>query len=186
MYYGNQAVSVHLRAVRRRGLVGAPPSSIGKFGGDTDNWMWPRHTGDFSLFRIYAGKDNKPAAYSPENVPYRPKRHFTISTAGVEEGEFHDDLRPSRRQYARVLLLRTDASSTTPPRTPPTRPTDDRPPTTGRPADRPYDYYLRPPTTDGRTGRTAGRFRTVRTGNLPLTRNPYPNRLNPVPVNPDR
>ena len=69
-------------------MVFAPPSSVGKFGGDTDNWMWPRHTGDFSLFRIYAGKDNKPAAYSPENVPYRPKRHFTISTAGVEEGDF--------------------------------------------------------------------------------------------------
>ena len=69
-------------------LVGAPPMSIGKFGGDTDNWMWPRHTGDFSVFRIYAGKDNKPAPYSKENVPYRPKRHFTIATGGVEEGDF--------------------------------------------------------------------------------------------------
>ncbi|HQR01943.1 MAG TPA: S46 family peptidase, partial [Ferruginibacter sp.] len=53
-------------------LVGAPPSSIGNYGKDTDNWMWPRHTGDFSMFRIYAGKDNKPAAYSPDNVPYKP------------------------------------------------------------------------------------------------------------------
>lgn len=69
-------------------LAGAPPSSIGNFGGDTDNWMWPRHTGDFSLFRIYAGKDNKPAAYSPDNVPYRPKKHFTISLKGVKEGDF--------------------------------------------------------------------------------------------------
>jgi hypothetical protein len=69
-------------------LAGAPPSSIGNFGGDTDNWMWPRHTGDFSLFRIYAGKDNKPAAYSPDNVPYRPKKHFTISLQGVKEGDF--------------------------------------------------------------------------------------------------
>ncbi len=69
-------------------LVGAPPSSIGNFGGDTDNWMWPRHTGDFSLFRVYAGKDNRPADYSPENVPYRPRRHFRISTAGVDEGDF--------------------------------------------------------------------------------------------------
>lgn len=69
-------------------LAGAPPSSIGNFGGDTDNWMWPRHTGDFSLFRIYAGKDNKPAEYSPDNVPYKPKKHFTISLRGVNEGDF--------------------------------------------------------------------------------------------------
>ncbi len=69
-------------------LAGAPPSSIGNFGGDTDNWMWPRHTGDFSLFRIYAGKDNKPAAYSPDNVPYQPKKHFTISLKGVKEDDF--------------------------------------------------------------------------------------------------
>ncbi|SMO73801.1 Peptidase S46 [Saccharicrinis carchari] len=69
-------------------LVGAPPSAIGKFGGDTDNWMWPRHTGDFSLFRIYADKDNKPAAYSEDNVPYKPLKHFPISLKGVEEGDF--------------------------------------------------------------------------------------------------
>lgn len=69
-------------------LVGAPPSAIGKFGGDTDNWMWPRHTGDFSLFRIYAGKDNKPAEYSTDNVPYKPKKYFPISVKGVEEGDF--------------------------------------------------------------------------------------------------
>ncbi|HMO31392.1 MAG TPA: S46 family peptidase [Lacibacter sp.] len=69
-------------------LVGAPPSSIGNFGKDTDNWMWPRHTGDFSLFRIYAGKDNKPAAYSPDNVPYVPRRSLAISLQGVREGDF--------------------------------------------------------------------------------------------------
>lgn len=69
-------------------LVGAPPGSIGKFGGDTDNWVWPRHTGDFSLFRIYAGKDNKPAPYSKENVPYTPKKYLPVSTAGVKEGDF--------------------------------------------------------------------------------------------------
>jgi hypothetical protein len=69
-------------------LVGAPPSSIGNFGKDTDNWMWPRHTGDFSLFRIYAGKDNKPAEYSPENVPYKPKRSLNISLDGVAENDF--------------------------------------------------------------------------------------------------
>ena len=69
-------------------FVGAPPSSIGKFGADTDNWMWPRHTGDFSIFRIYADKDNNPAAYSPDNVPYKPKKYFHISAKGVQEGDF--------------------------------------------------------------------------------------------------
>ena len=69
-------------------LVGAPPSAIGNFGKDTDNWMWPRHTGDFSMFRIYAGKDNKPADYSPDNVPYVPKKSLTISLNGVKEGDF--------------------------------------------------------------------------------------------------
>jgi hypothetical protein len=69
-------------------LVGAPPSDIGKFGADTDNWMWPRHTGDFSLFRIYAGPDNKPAAYSPDNKPFKPKRSLTINTKGLKEGDF--------------------------------------------------------------------------------------------------
>ena len=69
-------------------LVGAPPSSIGKFGSDTDNWMWPRHTGDFSIFRIYADKDNKPAEYSEDNVPYQTNRHLSISTQGVKPGDF--------------------------------------------------------------------------------------------------
>ncbi|MBI9033159.1 MAG: S46 family peptidase [Bacteroidales bacterium] len=69
-------------------LVGAPPSNIGKFGGDTDNWVWPRHTGDFSVFRIYADKDNKPAKYSKDNVPYTPKRHLEVSLKGVEKDDF--------------------------------------------------------------------------------------------------
>jgi len=69
-------------------MVGAPPSSIGKFGADTDNWIWPRHTGDFSLFRIYADKDNKPAKYSPDNVPYKPKHHLPISIKDLEKGDF--------------------------------------------------------------------------------------------------
>ena len=69
-------------------LVGAPPESIGKFGGDTDNWMWPRHTGDFSLFRVYGDKDGKPAKYSPDNVPLRPKHHLPISLDGVQENDF--------------------------------------------------------------------------------------------------
>ena len=69
-------------------FVGAPPSSIGKFGADTDNWMWPRHTGDFSMFRVYADKDNNPAEYSPENVPLKAKNHLKISLAGVKEGDY--------------------------------------------------------------------------------------------------
>ena len=69
-------------------LVGAPPSSIGNFGKDTDNWMWPRHTGDFSMFRIYADKNNKPASFSPDNVPYTPKRSLKISLDGLKEGDF--------------------------------------------------------------------------------------------------
>ena len=69
-------------------LVGTPPSSIGKFGGDTDNWMWPRHTGDFSIFRVYAGKDNRPAEYSEENVPYQAEKWLDISLDGIEEGDF--------------------------------------------------------------------------------------------------
>ena len=69
-------------------LVGAPPSSIGKFGSDTDNWVWPRHTGDFSMFRIYADKDNRPAKYSKNNVPYTPKHFLPVSLDGVSEGDF--------------------------------------------------------------------------------------------------
>lgn len=69
-------------------LVGAPPSSIGNYGKDTDNWMWPRHTGDFSMFRIYADKNNKPAAFSADNVPYKPKRALNISLDGIKEGDF--------------------------------------------------------------------------------------------------
>jgi hypothetical protein len=69
-------------------LVGTPPESIGKFGSDTDNWVWPRHTGDFSIFRIYADKNNKPADYSPDNVPYKPKHFLPISLDGIEEGDF--------------------------------------------------------------------------------------------------
>lgn len=69
-------------------LVGAPPSSIGKFGGDTDNWMWPRHTGDFSILRVYTAPDGSPASYSPNNVPLKPKHHLPISLKGVEDGDF--------------------------------------------------------------------------------------------------
>ena len=88
LYYGNQYFLFLYREYPDVRLVGAPPSSIGKFGGDTDHWMWPRHTGDFSIFRIYADKDNNPAPYSQDNVPYQPKKYFRISTKGVQEGDF--------------------------------------------------------------------------------------------------
>ena len=88
IYYGNQYFLFVYKVYTDVRLVGAPPSSIGKFGGDTDNWMWPRHTGDFSLFRVYAGADNEPAPYSEENVPYKPKRFFKVNAKGISEGDF--------------------------------------------------------------------------------------------------
>lgn len=88
LYYGNQYFLFVYEVFEDVRLVFAPPSAVGKFGGDTDNWMWPRHTGDFSIFRIYAGKDNKPAKFSPDNVPYVPKKSFTISLKGMKEGDF--------------------------------------------------------------------------------------------------
>lgn len=69
-------------------LVGAPPSAIGKFGGDTDNWMWPRHTGDFAFFRVYSAPDGTPADYSPDNIPFHPKKHLNISLTGVKENDY--------------------------------------------------------------------------------------------------
>lgn len=87
-FNGNQYFMSVFRIYRDVRLVGAPPSAIGKFGGDTDNWSWPRHTGDFAFLRIYAGQDNEPAPYSPENVPYRPATHFKIATQGAKEGDF--------------------------------------------------------------------------------------------------
>ncbi len=87
-YYGNQYLLFVTQEYKDIRLVGAPPSSIGKFGGDTDNWMWPRHTGDFAVFRIYADKNNNPADYSEENIPYKPKKSLKISLKGVKEGDF--------------------------------------------------------------------------------------------------
>ena len=87
-YYGNQYFMYVNEVFTDVRMVGTPPSNIGKFGGDTDNWMWPRHTGDFSVFRVYAGKDNKPADYSADNQPYKPLQHLTISLKGVEENDF--------------------------------------------------------------------------------------------------
>ena len=88
MYAGNAYYAFLAETYRDVRLVGAPPQSIGKFGSDTDNWVYPRHTGDFSIFRIYADKDNKPAEYSKDNVPYTPKHHLPISIKGIEEGDF--------------------------------------------------------------------------------------------------
>ncbi|WP_375437734.1 S46 family peptidase, partial [uncultured Hymenobacter sp.] len=87
-YNGNEYYLFLTEVFQDVRLVGAPPSSIGKFGGDTDNWAWPRHTGDFSVFRIYAGPDNKPAPYSKDNVPFKPRHHLPISLAGVQPGDF--------------------------------------------------------------------------------------------------
>jgi len=87
-FYGNEFYMIVTETFNDVRLVGAPPSSIGKFGGDTDNWMWPRHTGDFSMFRIYAGKDNMPAEISDENIPFTPRHSLPISIDGVKENDF--------------------------------------------------------------------------------------------------
>ncbi len=87
-FYGNQYYLFVTETYRDIRLVGAPPASIGSFGKDTDNWVWPRHTGDFSLFRIYADRNNRPAEYSPDNVPFVPRHFLPISLDGVEEGDF--------------------------------------------------------------------------------------------------
>lgn len=85
---GNQFFAFVIETFRDIRLVGTPPSSIGKFGGETDNWMWPRHTGDFSVFRIYADKDNNPADYSKDNVPYKAEKYLKLSLKGYQEGDF--------------------------------------------------------------------------------------------------
>jgi hypothetical protein len=87
-YGGNDFYILTYETFKDVRLVGAPPSSIGKFGGDTDNWMWPRHTGDFALYRIYCAPDGKPADYSVENIPYKPKHHLPIQLDGVENGDY--------------------------------------------------------------------------------------------------
>ena len=87
-YDNNVAYLIVYKTYRDIRFVGAPPSSIGKFGADTDNWMWPRHTGDFSMFRVYADKDNNPADYSKDNVPYTPKQHLKISLKGINAGDY--------------------------------------------------------------------------------------------------
>jgi hypothetical protein len=88
MFEGNEFYLFHYKTYRDVRLVGTPPSAIGKFGGDTDNWMWPRHTGDFSMFRVYTGPDGEPADYATTNIPFKPKHHFPVSLQGVKEGDF--------------------------------------------------------------------------------------------------
>jgi len=115
MFKGNQYfVFVYEKFTDIR-LVGTPPQNVGKFGGDTDNWMWPRHTGDFSLFRIYANKDNKPAAYSSDNVPYKPKHHLPVSLKGVKENDFAMILgfpgRTNRYEFADAVQLSLDETN---------------------------------------------------------------------------
>ncbi|MFM7016698.1 MAG: S46 family peptidase [Bacteroidota bacterium] len=112
-FSGNEFYLITTETFKDIRMVGAPPSSIGKFGGDADNWMWPRHTGDFSLFRIYANKDNKPAAYSEENVPFIPRAALSINIGGVQEGDFTMVYGfPGRTQeyissYAEEMILKT-------------------------------------------------------------------------------
>ena len=88
MFKGNQYIMYVYKTYRDIRLVGAPPESVGKFGGDTDNWEWPRHTGDFSIFRVYATKDGKPADFSKENVPLKPKWSLPVSIKGIKDGDF--------------------------------------------------------------------------------------------------
>jgi V8-like Glu-specific endopeptidase len=88
LFHGNQYFVYVYQVFKDVRLVGAPPSSVGKFGGDTDNWMWPRHTGDFSVFRVYADEHNEPAGYSPDNVPYQPKSFFPVSLGGIQPQNF--------------------------------------------------------------------------------------------------
>src|SRR5436190_16439594 len=88
LFKGNQFLAFVYQRYTDIRLVGAPPESVGKFGGDTDNWEWPRHTGDFSIFRVYAGKDNKPAKYSAENAPLKPKWYLPVSIKGYKDGDF--------------------------------------------------------------------------------------------------
>jgi len=115
MFKGNQYfVFVYEKFTDIR-LVGTPTKSVGKYGDITDNWMWPRHTGDFSLFRIYANKDNKPAAYSEDNVPYKPKHHLPVSLKGVKENDFAMILgfpgRTNRYDFADAIQLSLDETN---------------------------------------------------------------------------
>ncbi len=88
LFKGNQYLVFVYKRYSDIRLAGVPPESIGKYGGDTDNWEWPRQTGDFSIFRVYMGKDGKPADYSPENVPLKPKHFLPVSIKGIKDGDY--------------------------------------------------------------------------------------------------
>lgn len=117
MYDGNAYYLFTFERFKDVRLVGTPPQNIGKFGGDTDNWMWPRHTGDFSVFRIYVGKDNKPAAYSEDNVPYKPKHHLKVTTNGVKKGDYAMIIgfpgRTDRYMFSQGVQMATDYKNPT-------------------------------------------------------------------------
>lgn len=115
-YAGNRYYLFFIRTYRDVRMVAAPPSSIGKFGGETDNWMWPRHTGDFSMFRIYTDKNGNPAEYSPENIPLKAKKFLSISLRGYQEGDYAMIMgfpgSTSRYLTASEVRLRMDAINT--------------------------------------------------------------------------
>jgi hypothetical protein len=99
MFEGNEFYLFVYKTYRDVRLVGVPPSAIGKFGGDTDNWMWPRHTGDFCMFRVYTGPDGEPADFSEANIPFKPKCHFPVSIDGREGGRLrHGDGLPRQHR----------------------------------------------------------------------------------------
>ncbi len=107
-YNGNQYLAMFYEVYRDIRLVGTPPENVGKFGGETDNWRWPRHTCDFSMFRIYAGADNKPADFSKTNAPFKPKHHLPVSIKGIKEGDFAMTMgypgRTTRNTYSEGIL----------------------------------------------------------------------------------
>lgn len=112
MFKGNAYYLFVLETFTDVRLVGTPPQNIGKYGGETDNWMWPRHTGDFSMFRVYAGADNKPAKVSQSNVPYKPLKHLSVSLKGYKEGDFAMIIgfpgRTNRYEFSQGVALATD------------------------------------------------------------------------------
>lgn len=112
MFKGNAYYIFVLERFTDVRLVGTPPQNVGKFGGETDNWMWPRHTGDFSVFRVYSGKDNKPAKYSVDNVPYTPKQYIHVTTRGVKKGDYTMIIgfpgRTNRYMFSQGVQIATD------------------------------------------------------------------------------
>lgn len=112
MYKGNAYYVFTFERFTDVRLVGTPPQNIGKFGGETDNWMWPRHTGDFSMFRVYMGKDGKPAKYSPENVPLKAKHHLPINLKGINNGDYAMIMgfpgRTNRYEFSQGVKIATD------------------------------------------------------------------------------